>query len=79
MSFKTQRIPVRIAVAVDRNGFWSAVGHYSYESSAEATQAALDYLPEESQTPRHVVWVTAEVPLPTTEGVQGVMATIASP
>jgi hypothetical protein len=76
MSPKAQRIPVRIAVAVDRNGFWSAVGSCAYESTEETAQAALDYLPQESTPPRHVVWVSADVPLPVAEVVQGVVGSV---
>jgi hypothetical protein len=72
MNPRPQRIPVMIAVAIDGNGFWSAAGNSAYASKVEASEAALDYLPEESKLPRQVVWITADVPLPLREIVQGI-------
>jgi hypothetical protein len=66
---------VRIAVAVDATGLWSAAGHCSYETNDEAAQAALDYLPQESSPTRHIVWVKAEVPLPSHNTIKGIVET----
>lgn len=76
MTKQDQRILVRIAVAVDMDGNWSAAGNCAYESSDDATRAALDYLPVESSPVRHIVWVDAEVPLPTRESVHGVVTAV---
>jgi hypothetical protein len=76
MNQKPQRITVKIAVAIDRNGFWSAAGNCAYQTADEAMQAALDYLPQESAPPRNVVWVNAEVPLPVIEVVPGVVESV---
>ncbi len=67
---ETQRILVRIAVAVDRQGVWCAMGHCADESSAEAIQTALDYLSREESRQKHVVWLTAEVPLPAGQAME---------
>ena len=48
MSDQPQCVTVKIAVAIDRNGYWSAAGNCAYQSADEAMQAALDYLPQES-------------------------------
>ena len=76
MTKSVQRIPVRIAVAVDMDGNWSAAGNCAYESSDDAMRAAFDYLPVESSPVRHVVWVEAEVPLPARESVEGVVTAV---
>jgi hypothetical protein len=67
------RVAVRIAVAIDRNGSWSAAGNCAYQSSDEVIQAALDCLPLENSFPRGVVWVNAEVPLPVIQEIRGVV------
>jgi hypothetical protein len=56
-------MPVRIAVAVDQDGSWSALGNCAYESG-ETLRMALDALPPESSALKHIVWVDVEVPLP---------------
>jgi hypothetical protein len=55
---------VRIAVAVDSEHAWSAVGNCAYQGDEEAATAAVDDLPLESSGRRHLVFVTAEVPVP---------------
>ncbi len=78
MNEKLQRITVKIAVAIDRNGYWSAAGNCAYQTVDEAVQAALDYLPQESAPPRNVVWISAEVPIPVIGVVTGVVESVAS-
>ena len=79
MSDKPQYVTVRIAVAIDRNGYWSAAGNCAYQSADEAVQAALDYLPQESALPKTIVWVSAQVPIPVIESVPGVVASVSTP
>jgi hypothetical protein len=79
MSDNPQCVTVRIAVAVDRNGCWSAAGNCAYQSADEAVQAALDYLPQESAPPKTIVWVNATVPIPGIESVPGVVASVSTP
>jgi len=71
MRTKGESILIRIAVAVDENGLWSAAGNCAYESDEDAIEAAVDYLPEEASPHRHVVWVEANVPLPAEQTVKG--------
>jgi hypothetical protein len=56
-------ISVRIAVAVDDLGRWSAVGNCIYDSDDESAEAAVDYLPLEARFNRRVFFVDAEIPL----------------
>lgn len=77
MNQEHPRICVRIAVVIDLHGFWSATGNCAYESTEETVQAALDYLPQECSSPRHVVWVRAEVPLPLPQVLNGTVGTLA--
>jgi len=66
-----ERVRVRIAVAIDDTGLWSAVGNCAYEDDQEAIDAANDYLPSESSPCRQVVWVEADIPVPDSEVVEG--------
>ncbi len=79
MSDKPQYVTVRIALAIDRNGCWSAVGNCAYQSADEAIQAALDYLPQENEPPTNIVWVHAQVPIPSVESVPGIVASVSTP
>ena len=65
---KTKVVKIRIAVAVDKNGFWSAAGNCVYESDEDAATGAMDYMPLERSSNSHIVWLDAEVPLPETDG-----------
>ena len=79
MSDKPQCVTVRIAVAIDRNGCWSAAGNCAYQSADEAIQAALDYLPQDTAPPTNIVWVQAQLPVPAIESVPGVVASCSTP
>ncbi len=60
-------VRVRIAVAVDKDGKWSACGLPSYESWDEAMDCWVDDLaPGEAQ-----YWVEATLPIPAIETVEG--------
>lgn len=56
---KTKKI--RIAVAVDGNGDWSAVG-WSGADPAEVRGIVLEGVSGAAE--EHIVWVVAEVPIP---------------
>ena len=62
-------IRVRIAVAVTEKGEeWDAAGYHN------CTDAELVDLVRENidvRNPHHIVWVTADVPLPTQQTVEG--------
>jgi len=69
MIVKNRSISVRMAVAVDEHGLWSAAGNCAYESDESTVEAAVDYLPLEVSPRRHVVWIDAKVPIP--DGLNG--------
>lgn len=60
-------VPVRIAVAVDSDGFWSARAWKGASPRELASWLDTD--------PRCLVWVTASVPLPQSVEVQGSVET----
>ena len=68
---------VRIAVAVDENGAWGAWGWddggEEKEGESGIQQGAIGSLPSDGPHPlrHHVVWVTADVPLPAAVAVEG--------
>ena len=70
-------IPVRIAVALDASGNWSAIGWSDKQAMADdkpvEKQAVEDLLKDGGydEGPVGVVWVTANVPLPQEAEVHG--------
>jgi hypothetical protein len=62
-------VSVRIAVAIDTEGQWSAYGSEDCPDS-HAVDTAIECMPE-GDARYHIVWVTAEVPLPPTIEVKG--------
>ena len=69
MIVQSRSVSVRMAVAVDENGLWSAAGNCAYESDESTIEAAEDYLPLEVSPRRHVVSIEAKVPIP--DGLNG--------
>jgi hypothetical protein len=63
VAHKGQAAQVRIAVAVDQDGAWSAIDNCAYRAG-ESIRLALDALPPTSSPVRQVVCVTANVSLP---------------
>lgn len=67
---KPKTVRVRIAVAVGAEGDWVASGAHG-NPDQDAADLCLD---DTDGNPKHVVYVTAEVPLPVTQVVEGSVA-----
>ncbi len=61
-------VKVRIAVAVDNDGDWYAVGWLDAEEGGSAKGYAEDELAKKAA---HYFWVTAELPIPEPVEVEG--------
>lgn len=68
-------VTVRLAVAVDSQGEWQALGWETEDEKALADRAAeeLHMATDEPERPHGIVWVEAEVPVPTEERVLAMM------
>lgn len=67
---KANTVRVRIAVAIDEDGEWSATGWYRY-TDEEAKASAFKRL--DGGVVESISWIVADVPIPTPQVIEGVV------
>jgi hypothetical protein len=65
----TEAVRVRILVAIDDNGKWSACGYYSNDDAATRDVIFIDDIGEHLS----YHWVEADIPIPTPLTINGVV------